>query len=434
MAQQAWGGRRHHLDIIADDLSHTNLLMDQYAGPSGLIARQPAGGGSGTWAVPVESRDPPLEEFRGEVRAWLADEIDPVIPGQGSFPQGDTPEKKAFLAKLAARGWLGLAWPAEYGGSELDPCYQLVLQQELEYAGMPSASIEVAMLGPTLIRHGDERLKAEFLPRLVRGELTMALGYSEPQAGSDLAKLALRAERDGDCYVLNGQKMWTSAAHFADVIWLACRTDATGPAHHGISIFLVDRTSPGIEVRPITTMAEHRTNMVFFDDVRVPTARLVGEEGQAWSYLMEALDHERLAGFPTGALIRDMDEIVTWVRQDRRWQDVATRRQVAAWVVRVAGALSHHSAALDGLAHGNVPTIEATMLKISMTEARQDLADEVLDLLGQSGLTKGFSPSSIMAGRFEAVWRGEIVTSIAGGANELQRNIIAQRHLGLPRR
>ena len=373
-----------------------------------------------------------IEAFREEIRAFLEEELDPVIADQGPFPQMDTPEKRRFVAKLAARGWLGLTWPEEVGGGGQDELLQLVLQEELEYVNMPSMAIEVGMIGQTVLRHGSTELRQELLPRILRGEVNIALGYSEPQAGSDLAALELRAVRDGDDFVLNGQKMWTSAAHFADLIWLACRTNTEVPRHQGISLLLADLDVPGIEVQEIKTMGDHRTNVVFFSDVRVPRSRLVGEVDRGWTYIMEALDYERLRGIPFGGLQRDLDELVLWADQEGHWDDVATRRFIAGQAVRVAGARTHLDRAMALVSRHEVPTVDATMLKIALTEARQDLADEVIDLLGPPGLLHSGEPGAALLGRFEHTWRAEIITTIAGGANEIQRNILARRHLGLP--
>ncbi len=413
LVQQAKGGRPQHLQTFMEELAK-----------SGTIRRRAVS------VAPKHSEDA-LGLFRAEVRKFASEHRDSVIVRQGAFPQGDTPEKRAFLRELGQRGWLGLAWPHQFGGAGLDPRFQLVLQQELEYYGLPTASIEVAMVGPTLLRHGSDLLKAEFLPRITRGELNVALGYSEPNAGSDLASLSLRAERVGDDYLLNGQKMYTSAAHFADVIWLACRTGSPESGHRGISILIVDIDTPGISISELSTLGTHRTNVVYFDEVRVPLTRRVGAENEGWRYLMEALDLERLTGFPTGGFLRDADRLIEWFSADPPAEDPNLRKLIAEIGVRTVGAISHFDHALDTLAEHEVPTADATMLKVAVTEARQEHADALLTLLGPAALLRG--EAAVLDGHFEEVWRDEIITTIAGGANELQRNIIAQRVLGLSR-
>ncbi len=276
-------------------------------------------------------------------------------------------------------------------------------------------------------------MKARYLPRIVAGELNIALGYSETEAGSDLANLQLRAVPDGADYVINGQKMWTSGAHFADLIWLACRTDPDAPRHRGISLFLVDNNAPGMAIQAIDTMGDHRTNVVFFDDVRVPADRLVGELHRGWDYIVDALDYERVTGFPFGGLQRDVDELVAWARADPgRWADPSVRHSVASISALVEGARTHLDRCADVMSRGEVPMVDATMLKVALTEARQEIADRVIDLVGAPALLHAGEPGSTIDGRFEHNWRAEIITTIAGGANEIQRNIIARRHPGLP--
>jgi 3-oxocholest-4-en-26-oyl-CoA dehydrogenase alpha subunit len=377
---------------------------------------------------------PDLDAFREEVRAFIEEHFDPVIPTQGPFPQADTPQKAAFIKKLAAQGWLGLDWPIEHGGKGRDEAYQVILQEELEYVGHPSLSIEVGMMGTTLIRNGSPELKREILPRIVSGELSIALGYSEPEAGSDLANLQLRAMRDGDNFILNGEKMFTSGAHFAEMIWLAVRTNPDVPKHQGISLFLVDTNGPGIDVSKVDTMADHQTNMVHFSDAVVPASRLVGDVDKGWRYIMEALDYERLKGFSFGGLQRDLDELVAWSRQDSRWDDPRVRRLVAKCAVGIEGARTHFTRSFDRLLRHEVPTIEATMLKVALTETRQNNTEAIVNLLGAAGLLREEVADAPMSGRFELRWRAGIIDTIAGGANEIQRNILASRHLGLPTR
>jgi hypothetical protein len=376
--------------------------------------------------------DVEIEDFREEVRAFIEEEYDPLIPTQGPFPQADTPQKAAFIAKLAAKGWLGLDWPVEFGGRGLDEIYQIVLMEELEYVLHPSLSVEIGMIGQTIARHGSDELKREVLPKIIAGDLSIALGYSEPEAGSDLANLQLRAVRQGDHFLLDGQKIFTSAAHFSDMIWLAVRTNSDAAKHKGISLLLVDTDGPGIEVQKIDTMADHQTNMVYFTDAPVPAGRLVGEIDKGWHYIVEALDYERLKGFPFGGLQRDLDELIAWARGEENWSDPRVRRLVARYAVRVEGVRTHVLRAYDKLSRHEVPTFEATMMKVAHTETRQQLADDVIDLLGPPGLLRDDVVDAPMRGRFELKWRSEIITTIAGGANEIQRNILARRHLGLP--
>ena len=420
-AEQCWGGVELHLERIAREIETLPLVRDRYAEP-----RRGA-------LDPVDfTPAPSLEAFREQVRVFLEREIDLEAAQQNLNPQRESPEKARFLERLGEIGWLGLDWPVEYGGHGLDQTYQVVFQDELEYAHMPTASIDTAMLGRTLMRHGSEQLKREFLPRIVKGQISLAIGYSEPNAGSDLANLSLRAERVGDEYVINGQKMWTSGAHYCDYIWLACRTDPNAPRHDGISLLLIDNNLPGMQIQRIETMGDDRTNMVYFDDVRVPASRLMGEENRGWRYVLEALDFDRLQCQGVSYLLRDLDELIGWARADvARWSDPALRRLVARHAVQVECARCHLIDGMEVLARGEVPRMEGSMLKVVTTEERQDLAEDVINYLGPRGVLQG-TPNAPIDGLFERNWRAEIKGTITTGANEVQRNILAKRFLRLP--
>jgi alkylation response protein AidB-like acyl-CoA dehydrogenase len=419
-AEQTWGGVDFHLDRIAEELETLPLVRDRYVRPK-------------TDAPPLTDyvAAPDLGAFREQIRAFLEREIDLDAAKQNLNPQRETPEKARFLERLGEIGWLGLTWPKEYGGQGLEEAYQVALQDELEYAHMPTASIDIAMLGRTLIRHGSHELKQEFLPRIMKGQISLAIGYSEPEAGSDLANLSLLAERDGDEFVVNGQKMWTSGAHYCNYIWLACRTDPGAPRHDGISLFLIDNRLPGMEIQGIETMGDDRSNMVYFDNVRIPARRLVGHVNRGWQYVLEALDFDRLQCQGFSYLVRDLDELVAWARADAdRWGDTSLRRLVARHAVCVEGARCHMIDGMEVLARRDVPRMEGSMLKIVTTEERQELANDVLDWLGPRGLLRG--PGAPINGRFERNWRAEIKGTITTGTNEVQRNILAKRYLHLP--
>jgi len=374
---------------------------------------------------------PDVERFRERLRAFIEDAYEPTLASRG-HPQTNLPDQRAFARLLGSEGLLGLSWPVEYGGQALDPVYQLTLQHELEYMSLPAFSVEIGMVGQVLMRWGSHELKKEFLPRIVAGELVIALGYSEPAAGSDLASLELRATRDGDEFVLNGQKLWTSLVEHADVIWLACRTNVDAPKHAGISILMVDTDTKGIEVQPVYTMGDGRTNLVFFTDARVPASRLVGEVDRGWKYIVEALDYERLGALRFGQLARDVDELIAWSRTPERRDEPAVQRVVPEASIALESVRCHLLRGLGAISDGEVPTVDATMMKVSLSEARQAIADAVVELLGPPGLLSAPSPEAVMGGRFEFNWRSDVVATIVGGANEIQRNILARRHLKLP--
>src|SRR5579884_1234437 len=279
----------------------------------------PAGRAETTRSDAMNFRFTPSQEaFRQELRDFLREELPKVK---------DTPEGEMFGAfsqpfskKLAERGWIGLAWPKEYGGQELGHIERTIFTEEMVLHEAPTAYHFIAerQMGPSLIRHGTEEQKRFFLPRIASADVSYSIAMSEPGAGSDLANVQTRAVRDGDEYVVNGQKIWTSNAHLADWMWLVCRTDPNAPKHRGISILLVDMKSPGISVRPLINMAgTHGFNEVFFDSVRVPRKNLVGEENRGWYVVAENLDYER-SGIErvaaTGGLYR---ELVEYVRAHR---------------------------------------------------------------------------------------------------------------------
>jgi 3-oxochol-4-en-24-oyl-CoA dehydrogenase len=422
--QMSWGGAHYHRDVIGKALHDREVVLRRYVATTSSDNDRPSATNE-----PIGD----LDEFKDQVRDLLTECYDPAIERQSILPQMDTPEKERFAKRLASRGWLGLAWPQQYGGKGLNPLYQIVLQSELEYVRHPSLAFEVGLVGQTLLHHGNEALKAEFLPRIVSADLRVALGYSEPEGGSDLAALKTRAVRDGDEFVVDGQKMWTTSAHFADVIWLAVRTDPEAEKHRGISVLMVDANSPGVQITPVETMVgeTHRTNMVFFDQVRVPSYRLVGAINNGWTYMMEALNYERVSGAPFGGLQRDLDELLIWL-QDNPDADLAMWDLLAEMDIRVESTRSHLLRSMDCMANDDVPIIDATMLKIKMSETRQWMADQVIDSLGPRGLLSSESPHAPMGGHFEETWQTEIVTTIAGGANEVLRDLIARRLLHLP--
>ena len=239
-------------------------------------------------------------DFVADVRRFIAAQKGLPDAAEVMAPQreadsmlADSPARRAFNRRLAEAGYLGMSWGREYGGQEKSGVYDYLLNEELARVGAPLIGKGVGCIGKTLIAHGSEKLKREFLPKILRAEIEFALGYSEPAAGSDLASLQLRAVREGEDWVLNGQKMWTTSAHFADWYWVAARTDPEAPRHKGISVFLLPMDAPGLTVTEVRTMGDHRTNQVFFDNVRVPGDYLVGNANEGWTYVCEALDYDR---------------------------------------------------------------------------------------------------------------------------------------------
>lgn len=383
-------------------------------------------------------------QFIDEVRAFIAGEMrrndadDVFAPNREADSMlVDSPARRAFMKRLAAKGYLGMSWPGQYGGQDKPGIYEYLLNEELASVGAPLIGKGVGCIGKTLINHGSEKLKQEFLPQILRGEIEFALGYSEPNAGSDLAALKLKAERDGDGWRLNGQKMWTTSAHFADWYWVAARTDPTLPKHKGISVFLLPMDHPGLTVHPIDTMGDHRTNAVFFDDVWVHEDYLVGELNKGWRYICEALDYERFTLFTIGPLRKKFEVLVDMVRNEKRdGQPLMNRPNVrtviAALATEVEAATMLQRRVIAAASDDSVPTVEAAMFKLYSTCLGQRLADVALDLLGPVGVLSHAWANAPLAGKWEHSYRATVVDTIGGGSTEVQKNIIARRGLGLP--
>ena len=349
----------------------------------------------------------------------------------------DTPEKRAFMGALAERGWLGMSWPAMYGGEERTGIYDFLLTEALARAGAPQPGKGVGIVGKTIIRHGNEKLKSFFLPKIIRGEIEFAIGYSEPQAGSDAAAMQLKATRDGDGWRLDGQKVWTTSAHFADWYWVGARTDPDAKKHRGITLFLVEMNHPGLSIQPTWTIGDERTNEVFFDNVWVGDDFVVGNVNQGWTYICEALDLERFAMMPIGPLEKKVEALCDLLASEERdgaplRSDPVVRRTAAQAMTQLEVARMLQRVVISEAVKGGVPTVESSMYKLYMTQLGQRVADWALDLLGPAAQLKPDLADAPAGGRFERSYRYTVVDTIGGGASEIQKNIIARRGLGLP--
>jgi alkylation response protein AidB-like acyl-CoA dehydrogenase len=380
---------------------------------------------------------PAEEAFRAEVRAFLEENVDERVLGELHHGYYAGPHAKAFWRKLAEKGWLRLSWPEEYGGTPGSMMYQYVLATELARAGGLAVGNSIAIAAPVLFHFASERLKAELLPRIARGEVEFTLGYTEPEVGSDLAALQTRAVRAGDAYVVNGQKRFTSQAHFADYIWLAARTDPNAPKHRGISLFVVDIDTPGITVRPLWTLGGGRTNEVYFEDVRVPAYRRVGEENRGWYYIAQALDLERVGLQSQPAkLEKEIERLVAWANREKNDRQPRAEPRVRARLARLAIRLEVSRllelVVVDKARKGEVANVEAAMLKLQSTHFEQDLGQQAFDLLGLYGQLAPGSQHAPYDGRFENACEYSVLWTIPGGSSEIQKNVIAKRGLELP--
>jgi 3-oxocholest-4-en-26-oyl-CoA dehydrogenase alpha subunit len=351
----------------------------------------------------------------------------------------DTPKRRAFMKSLGERGWLGMTWPKEYGGTEGEGVYEYLLNEQLAGRGGPQIGKGVGIVGKTIIRHGNETLKEEFLPKILRNDVEFAVGYSEPNAGSDAASMQLKATRVEGGWVLNGQKTWTTSAHFAEWYWVGARTDPEAAKHAGITLFLVPLDQPGITINAIWTMGDERTNEVFLNDVFVPNEYIVGELNRGFQYISEALDLERFTMFTFAPIAQRFELLTEYVRTTVRdgvplRQDPIIRQRLAQLatqleVARVMGLKFVFEAGKGGAA----PTAEASEYKLFATELSKRLANAAMDIAGPGSQLRVKTEEAPMAGRSESTYRYTVIDTIGGGASEIQKNIIARRKLGLPK-
>lgn len=387
------------------------------------------------------------ETFREEVREWLKQELTTELRQDMESlswtrigDKGLTSRLREFDRKLGGKGWLGMNWPKQYGGQERSIIEQFIVMEEMsrQWAVIPN-HYAVAMEGPCILLYGSEEQKKEYLPRICRGEIELALGYTEPEAGSDLAALQMRAVRDGDDYIINGQKTFNTSCHYADYHWLAARTDFNVSKHKGISMFIVDLKSPGITIRPLYTMAGGRTNEVYYDNVRVPKKSLVGEENKGWFYLVEALDYERVMTFPPTHLEVVLEGLVKYAREIQRdgkclAKDSIIRQKLAAIATEIEVARLLHYRALLMLDKRVIGNYEPAMMKAFVTEVGQRLTNTAMQILGPFGLLQENSKWVPLKGRIETGYRATVMHTFGAGSSELMRNIIATRGFGLPSR
>jgi alkylation response protein AidB-like acyl-CoA dehydrogenase len=389
---------------------------------------------------------PEEEAFRQEVREFLRREwSQEAAEGGAESPLGygggrGLDEIRRFQKKLAQKGWLTLAWPREHGGLGAGIMKQVIFNEEMAYHRAPQQlGVGPDRVGPTIILYGSEEQKREHLPPIANADVIWCQGFSEPGAGSDLASLQTSAVEDGDYFVVNGQKIWTSLAHVADWMILLARTDPDAPKHRGISYFLLDMRTPGITVRPLVDMTgRHAFNQVFFDNVRVPRKNLVGELNRGWYVAAATLDFERSGINRVMAGIRLYEELVDYARQTRRdGQPLlalpSVRHRLAELKIEfeVGRLLAYRVAWIQ--AQGRIPNQEASMSKLFGSELQQRLARAGMEMLGLGGQLRPGSKWAPMAGRIADYYLGAVSTTIAAGTSEVMRNIIAMRGLGLPR-
>jgi alkylation response protein AidB-like acyl-CoA dehydrogenase len=381
---------------------------------------------------------PEQRQLRQEFRAYLAKLMTPERRAATRSRESGAAYRET-LKQMGRDGWLTPGWPQEYGGRGLDPLAQKIVLEELWLAEAPFPFVTVNTIGPALIRRGTEAQKREILPRIASGELNFAVGYTEPQAGTDLAALRTQAVREGDSFLVNGQKVFTSGAEGADYIWLAARTDPQAPAHRGISILMVDTRLPGFAVSPIHTVGGVRTNLTYYKDLRVPADMLVGELNRGWQLITEQLNHERvgLAALAYGAQ-GCFDDALQWARItpagsgfviDQPWVQIALAE---AYVLLEAYAVLGNRVAWE-VAQGETRAQLASACKVFSTESYIRVLRLLLDVTGSAGLLRHGSAGAVLAGRLEAEYRRCQINTFGGGTTEVLRDMVAQMALGLPR-
>ena len=381
---------------------------------------------------------PDVENFRNEVRDFIAKELPPIDDRPDGGIPGNSSEYRAFVVdfqrKLAQRKWLAMAWPEEYGGAGANHMFQLVYNEEMSYAAAPTFNMGVAWVGPSLMLYGTDEQKENFIPRITNMDDWWCTLYSEPGSGSDLASLQTRAVRDGDDYVINGQKIWTSGGHHADWGWLAARTDADAPKHKGITMFLLDMKTQGVNVRPLVNMSDkHEFNEIFFEDVRIPAKNVVGEVNRGWYHMAVALDFERSSIQLSGNGQRQIDELIKLAndRPELTSARPGIRLEIADRQIELTVARLMAYQIADMQARGEVPNKEASVSKNFGSELGQRIGITRMKLLGMLGQLEDESPYKVMDAA--SAYTSGVSATIAGGTSEINRNVIATRGLGLPR-
>ncbi len=384
---------------------------------------------------------PEEESFRSEIKSFLKQELGEGFRADGYKINKDWSFEKSFVKKLAGRGWLTAAWPKEYGGLGLDVIKQTIFAEEMTYHNSPHFALTwcgVQLVGPTLMVYGSDEQKKEQLPLIASGERVWAQGFSEPNSGSDLASLQCQAVIDGDDFVINGEKIWTTGGHLADWMILLARTDPEAPKHRGISFFLLDMTAPGVTIHPLYDMANnHVINQEYFEDVRIPKRQLVGEMNRGWYVAAATLDFERSGIGWAARGRRSLDDLIAFCREAhwggrRLIDDPIVRRRLTERYIECATSryISYRVASMQ--AQGEIPNMEASMAKMFGSEMQQRIALTGVDIFSLYGqlMDSGRAP---LHGEFPQDYLASVPDTIESGSSEIQRNIIATRGLGLPR-
>jgi 3-oxocholest-4-en-26-oyl-CoA dehydrogenase alpha subunit len=383
---------------------------------------------------------PEQDRLRAELREYFGGLMTGAIRESLDAAGGDYGDGTAYrrvVRQLGEDGWLALGWPAEYGGRGGSLLDQLIFTDEAAIAGVPVPFLTINTVGPTIMRFGTAEQKAAYLPRIAAGEIHFAIGYSEPEAGTDLAALRTRAVRDGDGYLINGQKMWTSLIQYADYVWLACRTDPQAPRHKGLSILIVPTSAPGFSWTPVATMAGPTTSATYYSDVRVPASALVGAENQGWPLITNQLNHERVALTSAAPVQSALRAVRDWACATKL---AGGQRVIDAEWVQLNLARVHAKAEFLKLVNWRIASeagqglspATASATKVFGTEFATEAYRLLMEVLGANGCVQQGSAGAVLAGRIERMHRSALILTFGGGTNEVQRDIVAAVGLGLP--
>jgi alkylation response protein AidB-like acyl-CoA dehydrogenase len=378
------------------------------------------------------------EALRAELRHYYQRLLTPYEEDL-AHSNGVGPTVRTIVRQMGEDGWLGIGWPEEWGGQGRSAIEQFVFFDESMRAGAPVPMLTINTVGPTIMNFGTDEQKQLFLPKILRGEIFFAIGYTEPGAGTDLASLQTRAVRDGDEYVINGQKIFTSLAGDADYLWLATRTNPEVKKHKGISMFIVPTDTPGFKVEPMRLMSEHDINTTYYEDVRVPAANLVGGENNGWTLITNQLNHERVTLCSPGIIERVLTDVRRWAQQtelpdgrtvvDQEWVQVNLARvhakleflRLINWKVAWTAT------------EGKLDVADASTTKVFGTEFYLEAFRLLGEVLGQQTYLRRGSPEAVLKGKIEQLYRSLLILTFGGGVNEVQRDLIAMFGLGLPR-
>jgi 3-oxocholest-4-en-26-oyl-CoA dehydrogenase alpha subunit len=369
--------------------------------------------------------------LRDELRAYF-DSV-PRTHGRTAWNEPRAPDYRAVCKRLGDDGWLGIGWPKEYGGQGRGPMEQHIFFTEAERARIPMPVIALNTVGPTLMKFGSQEQKDFFLPKILAGDIDFAIGYSEPEAGTDLASLRTRAVREGDEYVINGNKIFTSGAEDCEYVWLAARTNPDVPKHRGITIFILETCTPGFKVTPITTLSGLQTTATYYEDVRVPASAIVGEENEGWRLITNQLNHERVALATTGWVRSIWELVVGWAKETRAIDTPWVQLNLARVDAKIEALRLFNWRVASGLERGDLPPEHASATKVYGTEMVIEAYRLMLEVIGRAGYVKRGSDGAVLNGVLEQAYRSAVINTFGGGVNEIQRMIIATAGLRMPR-